>query len=147
MESSLMRSRAPPIFWRNPSCVWVNETALATFDSAALRRLTSDSMRVETAVPAASSAGLVSLEPELSRARDLASMDWLRCRLVAAVSADMLVLMTIVYFLVVGMLAFGLRGADAATEVTATGDLGGGLLAERRGNLGRSLFKASRLFF
>src|SRR5260221_3438519 len=146
MDSSLMRSRAASILWRKPSWVWVKETALATFDSAALRRLTKDSRRVEAAVPAASSAGLVSFEPELSRARDLASMDWLRCRLVAAVSADMLVLMTIVYFLVVGMLAFGLRGADAATGVTAEEDLGDGGLAERRGNLGRSLFKASRLF-
>jgi len=72
-------------------------------------------------VPAASSAGLVSLEPELSRARTWPAWTGSVCRLVGRGFRGHVVLMTIVYFLVVWYAGFGLRGADAATGVTAAG--------------------------
>src|SRR6266481_8777239 len=96
MESSLIRSSALAIFFRYPSCVWVKEMALTTFVFAAVVRLIWLSKRAATATPAASSDGLVILEPELSRDNDFASMSWLDWRLEAAARAWMFVLMTIV---------------------------------------------------
>src|SRR5207237_8826852 len=62
---------------------------------AAPVRLIALSKRADTATPWAASEGLTSLEPELSRASDLASMSWLDCRLEAADNAWIFVLMTI----------------------------------------------------
>src|SRR6185436_7858408 len=69
------------------------EMALPTLLRAASRRRISEPMREATARPAASSAGLVILLPELRRERDLLKRDSLRPRLCAETCAVMLVLM------------------------------------------------------
>ena len=65
---------------------------------AAVSRAICASRRMETASPAASSAGLTILEPELRRASDLLNIASLLCRLLAAAMACVLVLMTIRLF-------------------------------------------------
>src|SRR5258706_16123603 len=72
--------------------------ALPTFALAAFSRAIWASSREATARPAASSAGLTILEPELRRASDLLNIDWLVCRLLAAAIALVFVLITIFLF-------------------------------------------------
>ena len=60
MDSSLMRSNAPATFFKNPSWVWLKETALAMFGLAALMRLICASKWAATACPATSSSGEMS---------------------------------------------------------------------------------------
>src|SRR5882724_8881864 len=95
--------------------------ALTTFVLAAVVRLIWLSKRPATATPAASSDGLVILEPELSRDNDFASMSWLDWRLEAAARAWMFVLMTIVCVRYgVGVLV--LSGLTAGTFIRQFGD-------------------------
>ena len=95
IASSDIRRKALSIVLRKPSCVWVNDTAFTTLLMAASRRLSCDSKRLLTAKPAASSEGAMILEPEESRARDLARAFELTFRLLAVCCAWTLVLMTI----------------------------------------------------
>ena len=91
-----MRRKALSIVLRKPSWVWVKDTAFTTLLMAASRRLSCDSKRLLTARPAASSDGAMILEPEDSRASDLARALELTFRLLAVCCAWTLVLMTMV---------------------------------------------------
>src|SRR5262245_41467598 len=90
-----MRSRALPTLVMNPSWVWLNDVALLTLFFAAWVRLICASKRRDTAVPAASSSGEISFEPEDKRASDLDSIDEDSESKRALLSADVFVLITI----------------------------------------------------
>ncbi len=78
-----MRRNALSIVFRKPSWVWVKEIAFVTLLIAASSRLSWDSSRLLTARPAASSDGVMILDPEDSRDSDLARALELMFRLLA----------------------------------------------------------------
>src|ERR1043166_8123604 len=93
--NSLIRSNALLTFDRKPSSVWANEMALPTLLLAAWVRPTWASNLIDTAKPAASSAGEVILEPDDRRDNDLASIFEDSFSKSALFAASMLVLITI----------------------------------------------------
>src|SRR5204862_4656337 len=95
MANSLIRSSALVTFLRNPSWVWLKETALPTLLLVAEMRLICASKRVATARPAASSSGETIFEPEDKRASDLASIAEDSPSKRALLWADVFVLITI----------------------------------------------------
>src|SRR6266849_9332266 len=88
--------------------------ALPTLALAASIRLICASSREASTRPAASSAGVTILEPELRRASDLPRFAWLSNRLEAAVCAGILLLMTIAMVPGVYLGGTGLGGWIAA---------------------------------
>src|SRR5437867_3081475 len=91
--NSETRFRMSPAVFNAPSCVCRNEVALATLVLAASVRLMAADMRIETARPPASSAGLTIFDPLDKRARLFWSITLLLLRLNAALVAAVLVLM------------------------------------------------------